>query len=315
MPEKPNYTEDTVAIFIEHYFVLLTWPFQHFSLELFSKKKERILGSDARLFLSSIKTFKPLYIQFKRPVGYSAWDKNGRPNNRSKIIQERRTLNLTIDPVVLAFNLRNKRPQHRDFQHNVLFRLLQLLRQYKTGDAAYVCPLFLDRTAYVQAIHWAGIEAWFSNRMGEGFWLDTHPLERLGRGAYKIHSLRSQIESFPIIKEHVVIRPHLSVKNAKHWYSFTDRGDEICFHSPEHISENELRLSFWLEELSKGLSEPTREHGFLDLTEANRVLPEFVSAIDPNFKIKNEGWAAWMEWGNFLEKNYQIMQYAILIKE
>lgn len=37
--------------------------------------------------------------------------------------------------------------------------------------------------------------------------------------------------------------------------------------------------------------------------------------MDVNFKIRNEGWAAWKEWDNFLDRNYQIMQYAILIRE
>jgi len=114
----------------------------HFSLELFSKKKERILGADERLSLSSIKAFKPLYMQFNRPVGYFAWDKNGRPNYRSKIIRERVSLGLVTDPKVLAFRLRDKRPQHRDLQHNVLFRLRQLLNQFKISDAVYVCPFF-----------------------------------------------------------------------------------------------------------------------------------------------------------------------------
>ena len=314
MPEQPNYTEDTVAIFIEHYLTLLSWPFPHFSLVLFSKRKERVLGADARLTLSSIKAFKPFYMQFKRPFGYFAWDRNGRRNYRAKIIQERSASGLAIEPVVLAFHLRDKRPQQRDLQHNVLFRLRQLLLRLNVGDAVYVCPLFLDRTAYSHAIHRAGLWLW------PWYWWHywrrlSPPWKWIEEKINDANSLKPLIEEIPVLDEHVVIPPHTRVKSSKHWYSFTDRGEDVCFHSPERLFEYGTRLSLWLEELSRGLVEPAREGGFLDLAESNRVLRELVGAMDVDFRMESEGWVAWMEWGDFLERNYQIMQYVLLIRE
>lgn len=44
-----NYTEDVVGFALESFITLLTFPRQRFSVEPFSRGKERWLGADARL--------------------------------------------------------------------------------------------------------------------------------------------------------------------------------------------------------------------------------------------------------------------------
>lgn len=73
MPIKANYSESMIAMLVEHYLTLLSWPFHHFSVVTFTGRKERILGADAKIY-PYIRAFKPLYVQFKRPVGYNAID-------------------------------------------------------------------------------------------------------------------------------------------------------------------------------------------------------------------------------------------------
>src|SRR3546814_10714838 len=85
-------------------------------------------------------------MQFKRPAAYPDF-------STSKIVTDRRKAGLTSTPHALYFPLRQKRETHQDFQHNVLLRLRQRLLNHGLGDAVYVCPLFLDRSAYRLNMH------------------------------------------------------------------------------------------------------------------------------------------------------------------
>ena len=155
-----EFTEDAVALAIQSFLTLLSFPSRRFTIQPFSRAKERWLGADARLEGSKIRGFRPFYMQFKRPSAY--------PDiSPSKMVSERKAMNLSIEPRSLFFSLLRKRPNHNDFQHNILHRLHRRLRGRNLGDAAYVCPLFLDRSAYSHHLHWAGIGMW------NPFWRDT----------------------------------------------------------------------------------------------------------------------------------------------
>jgi hypothetical protein len=144
-----NYTEEVVGFAIESFLTLLSFPRHRFSIEPFSRSKERWLGADARLY-GRIRGFRPFYMQFKRPTAY--------PNSSSaKVITDRKKLGLTTNPNALYFPLRHKQPAHKNFQHNILYRLRERLLKSGLGDAAYVCPLFLDRAAYRFNLHRSGL--------------------------------------------------------------------------------------------------------------------------------------------------------------
>ena len=97
--EKPNFTEDAVALALEMFLTTLTFPRQRFSIELFSHHEERKLGADALVQDVKIKGFKPFYMQFKRPEAYPG-------HSRAEIIQQRKGLRATTAPRALFFQLR-----------------------------------------------------------------------------------------------------------------------------------------------------------------------------------------------------------------
>ncbi len=233
---------------------------------------------------------------------------------------------------MLAFRLRDKRPHHRDFQHNILFRLRRLLHDFGCGDAVYVCPLFLDGVVYARAIHQAGLQSgalyWLilARRIWGKIWNRIPPPPLLPirirkrvltiyEAMYKTNSLKPLLEDMSLLQRHIVIPPHTTVTSAKHWYSFTKDGKDICFHSPERIFDESPTLARWLTDLSRGVFEPSREHGFLAPREANRVLRSLVEEVGIDLEITGEGLGAWAAWGNFLERMYGIVQYMIFVWE
>jgi hypothetical protein len=135
--KRPDYTEELVGFAIEAFLAVASFPRYRFSIEPFSKLKERQYGADGCL-TDKIQHFKPFYMQFKRPYAYPQ-------RSRSHVIKDRARLELTTSPISLFFELRKKKPNHTEYQHNILFKLREDLKSRNEGDAAYVCPLFLDR--------------------------------------------------------------------------------------------------------------------------------------------------------------------------
>ena len=87
---SPNYTEDTVGFALESFLSLLSFPRRKFSIEPFSRGNERWLGADARLE-GRVKSFKPFYMQFKRPFAYP-------DHSKAKIVKDRLALKLDASP-------------------------------------------------------------------------------------------------------------------------------------------------------------------------------------------------------------------------
>lgn len=223
-----DYTEELVGFAIEAFLTLVSFPFSQFSIEPLSKAKERLLGADVRL-RGRVKNFRPFYMQFKRPSAYPDY-------STSKIITGRKNRNLAISPTSLYFPLREKAANHTDYQQNVLFRLRNHLKNRNLGDAAYVCPLFLSRSSYRLHLHWAGLSRW------PRFWRH-HPWELedvlLDNGKGTI-----RFDRVPVLAEHVTIPPHDKVTSAKHNYSFTESGKDVCFHSPQSLPDGSVARNF-----------------------------------------------------------------------
>lgn len=295
-----DYPEDLVGIAIESFLTQLSFPRQRFSIEPFSRSRERWLGADARIY-SEVRGFRPFYMQFKKPAAYP-------DDSASKIIIDRRKGNLKTSPRALYFPLREKKPAHHDFQHNVLLRLRDRLTKRGLGDAAYVCPLFVDRSTYRYALGGAGLRRWF------GFWCDDPwdlaevLLEDAGRTI--------RFDRIPLLSEHVTVPPHVSVTTAKHRYSFTETGDELCFHSPESLPDGSTDLASFLSKVADGflgegekIAPQSSIEPLNDLIKAiygdGDSLPEF--AIDPEDPL-----GAWFAWGDHLRKEYAIEQYAFM---
>lgn len=293
-----NFTEDSVALAIEMYLSVFSFPNLRYSVVPFSKSKERWLGADARLF-DHVHGFLPFYMQFKRPSAYPDSSTAGVVKDRRKLIGP-----AAVTPHSLFFKLLDKQPKHSDYQHNVLYRLRQRVKLLG-GDAAYVCPLFVDRAAYVFNMHAAAM------RHGFAGW--RQPWDSFDPAIHG-SSWTLRFTDVPLLAEHVTIPPHAPVTNADHKYSFTELGEDVCFHSPQALPDGATRLSDWLYDIGR------RAAGGQDLINSRNAyqkMNEFVEGLDlpksdflgpPGYGVQE-----WMEMGDYLRREFQIEQYAFVV--
>lgn len=295
-----DYPEDLVGIAIESFLTQLSFPLRRFSVEPVSRSKERWLGADARLH-SAIRGFRPFYMQFKKPTAYPH-------DSTSKIITDRRKAGLGTCPRALYFQLREKKPGQTVFQHNVLLRLRNHLVNRGLGDAAYVCPLFVDRSAYRRDLYWSGLARW------PRFWhrspwdLEELLLEDGGRTI--------RFDRIPLLVEHVTVPPHVVVTTAKHKYSFNESGGELCFHSPEALPDGSADLARFLARVANGFLDEGEK---LSPRQSIEPLKELIEAVfgdgesRPEFDIDpNDPMGAWFAWGDHLRKHHAIEQFALM---
>lgn len=242
-------------------------------------------------------------MQFKRPSAYPDFSAAG-------FIKDRKRLKLQTTPRALYFDLREKQAHHWDFQHNILFRLRRRLCDRQLGDAAYVCPLFLERSAYRFHLHLSGLS------LRPLFWR-PYPwdLEEvlINNGGSKIH-----FDRIPVLAEHITVPPHDKVTSARHRYSFTETGKELCFHSPESLPEGAESLVSFLDSLSddflksrkKILPEQANEE-LLQLVDA--VMTDRPKAIQSIIEIdKDNPIGNWLAWGDYLRMQFEIHQFALV---
>lgn len=296
-----NYTEDVVGFALESFLTFVSFPRQRFSIEPFSRSKERWLGADARLH-KKILGFRPFYMQFKRPAAYPDF-------STSKIVIDRRKAGLITTPRSLYFSLRQKQRTHRDFQHNILFRLRERLLNRRLGDAAYVCPLFLDRSAYRHNLHLSGLARWGR------FW-HRHPWDidevMLAAGGRQI-----RFDRMPVFAEHISVPPHALVTSASHKYSFTERGTELCFHSPESLPEGSMSLATFLGKISANFLDGGEK---LSPDQSDQTLNGLITGIYEEQKTPGQTFfpegddpiGRWFSWGDHLSSEYGVEQFALV---
>ncbi|WP_177191653.1 hypothetical protein [Nitrosospira sp. Nsp14] len=297
-----DFTEDTVGFAIESFLSVLSFPRLRFSIKPFSRRQERWLGADARLD-GYLKSFKPFYMQFKRPSAY--------PDiSTAKVIADREKLRLPVSPHTLYFELRKKREQHYDYQHNVLYRLRKRLLSAGVGDAAYVCPLFLERSAYRFHVHMSGLMLW------PIFWRSS-PWE-LEEILISSTSGEIKFDQVPVLREHISIPPHSIVSDAKHSYSFTEGGSDLCFHSPLALPDVGTSLTSFLAKVAGTVQD---DHGFISINDAGRRLRELFAAEDnaengfllpESMRANDNGLEAWLYWGDYLRQEFGIEQFALV---
>ncbi len=297
-----DFSEETVGLALETFLSLLSFPRFRMSIEPFSRGKERWLGTDARM-RHEIEGFAPFYMQFKRPSAYPDY-------SRSKIIRDRKSLisHDAASPRALFFGLRDKRNNQPDYQHNVLFRWRQRLVNYSGSDAAYICPLFLERAAYRFHVHLAGIRRWGK------FWLQ-HPWDA-GDVLINAGGNRIAFERIPVLAEHVSIPPHALVTSSKHRYSFSEEGHDLCFHSPEELPDGARRFGDWLGDLSQAA---LTEKSLIYTESAGQILTELLTMDDEIFPYpveptkKEDGITQWLNFGEHMSKTYAIEQFAFVV--
>ncbi len=297
-----DYTEDVVGFALESFLAVMSFPRRRFSIEPFARAKERWLGADARLH-GEIRGFRPFYMQFKRPSAYPDF-------SSASVIKDRKALKLQASPHALYFDLRDKQAHHWDFQHNILFRLRRRLRGRRLGDAAYVCPLFLERSDYRFYLHRAGLSLW------PRFWR-RHPWELeeilLNNGGNTIH-----FDRIPVLAKHITVPPHDTVTSAKHRYSFTEAGTELCFHSPEAVPDGAANLAAFLTAVSEGFLDGGEK---IQPQQANEELRQLIDTTKADQSdglpiifetVGDDPIGNWRVWGDYLRLQYGIDQYALV---
>lgn len=294
-----NFTEDAVSLEIQTMLTLLSFPELGCSVEPFSRSQERTHGADARIFNENVRGFRPFYMQFKRPSAYPDF-------SAAKVIKGRKRLKLGFSPRSLFFPLRDKRPEHEDFQHNILYRLRQSLISDDVGDATYICPLFLDRSSYRFSVNNAG--RFLRHRLVPGFpWALEDVLVHLESGSVAF-------DRVPVLLEHVSIPPHDLVIGSKHSYSFDERGADVCFHSPMSIPDGGGNLAKFLLRIQRDFQ---KDDGKITADRAIKVLKDLVESVGlADFEAAELSDAnpigSWLIWGDFLQRNYGIEQYAFV---
>lgn len=298
-----DFTEDAVGLAIESLLTFLSFPRSRFTIEPFSRSKERWLGADARLDGRRISGFRPFYMQFKRPSAYPDF-------SNARVISDRKRLSLSVSPRSLFFPLRNKQPNHRFYQHNILFRLRQRLRKYNLGDAAYICPLFLERSAYRSHIHLAGLFLW------PRFW--RHAPWDFENVLVNHEEGSINFERIPILMEHISIPPHELVLNAKHSYSFNEYGSDLCFHSPTALPEGANTLAKFLKIIAQDflgergkLTPNTAFQQISNLLGIEDDGDESMQSITPELN-PDDPIGTWLFFGDALHRSFGIEQYAFI---
>ncbi len=297
---EASYTEEAVAIALSTFFAVASYPNRGLTIEPFSGGKERWLGADARIF-DHISGFKPFYMQFKKPSAYPDY-------STSRIIKNRKSLLLETSPNSLFFNLREKGKAHVNYQHNILYKLRNRLKKYTKSDAAYVCPLFLEHSAYLFHLHAAALR-----------W---SPFERYPWGNRRVtiegSGTKSTFADIPFLAEHVCIPPHTSVTTAKHSYSFTESGKDLCFHSPESISEGIVNFGVWFDSLTDDIFSSDY---LVNVQQSKDKLKRLITGDEQNDALPypdglleiEDGMVAWSEWGKYLREIYSIHQYFLVV--
>lgn len=289
----PDFTEDLVSCMVQMLLTIVRFPRAPFALVPLSKKQERYLGADVK-----IESITPLYLQFKRPFAY-------RDTSTAKFLKERKKLGLSNSPRVLYFELRNKQKGQTRYQHNILYKLRERLTRRGLGEALYVAPLFLSRTAYASSIHLSAILSW-----RPWYWFD---IDHFSRSDINIFGPSGSIrfQNIPILKEHITIPPHTLVSNHKHRYSYLERGNEACFHSPEAIENNNNLGEVIYNLLRFQNGEPTMEmidyEGSLDFLHELKESISIESAITEN--QVNGIFDQWANFGEILKQKYEIEQF------
>lgn len=297
---NPNFSEELVGIIIESYLTFISFPFMNFCIEPLSRKDEAKYGADARLIDRRASKIIPFYMQFKRPVGYLS-------KSTSKIIKDRKFLSLNNDPHALFFELRKKAKNATEYQHNVLFNL------NNKHPAAYVCPLFLKRKKYRNILYRFAVKNWWkcsrqiiSKKQQDIF------IQKTG-----IKKLIKSIHGVPQIPGHIAFIPHAKVTKHQHKYSFSVNGNDLCFHSPKRIEANLFSFPEFIEHVANVSNEKIITHD-----NANEKLNELIRNVEPDFQLPERGkiypekpFDRWLEWGEYLRKNYNIHQYMMVIRK
>ncbi|MCD0279379.1 hypothetical protein JWH04_10575 [Xanthomonas melonis] len=292
-----NYTEELVLALVTTQLTAMSFPALDVQIVPFSSNFENIFGADAKIPGSA--RIAPFYMQFKRP---------NRTSPTGQIFKDRDALKLSSPDDCLNFRLRRKADASipaRKLQHNVLYRMRQRLLKRNIGDAAYVCSLFLSSADYVAATHAHALACW-ANYGSTGPY--TNQAVVVNKTPFTFHGV-------PWLGGHVSIPPHATVKSASHAYSFDFTGGDVCFHSPS-VVEHTTDLRSWIQQTAERArsGDAPRVEESVELLAGLREAAELHARGEPAVAPRRDRGPAgeWMAFGDALQRDYDISQFAFL---
>ena len=185
---------------------------------------EQLTGADKNLNMVI-----PIYMQFKVSQGLKPLNSplkipffNLDPLQR--IRRFRKDLELSDNPS-LYFKLRDMANGATEFQHNILMKL------NSSGNSLgfYVSPLTLKKKEYSELLYASSDRFLY------------YPFIDRTTAVYQ-RGWMSYLGLVPFLRGHISIMPHEKVQTSNHYYSFSQTGSEIGWHSPQFF-DTASRLS------------------------------------------------------------------------
>jgi hypothetical protein len=241
----------------------------------------------------------PIYIQFKSSHGLhplrSVAIKPRRNESDLQDIRRFRANHGLADNPTMYFQLREKAAGATDFQHNILFAHHRPQRSY----AIYVAPLTLDLDVYYRQLC-------EGPRYLENPW-DWREGKMLTSWGPRVWASRYDFQ--PFLRKHISIPPHQRVNTHKHYYAFSESGDEVSWHSPEPVEGGPFRLSDFMtqrtrEVLTSDSSLPSPEDA---LSAAVEAISSVEGATDGIFQGET-AFDQLRNYGRWLHKSHGIRQ-------
>jgi hypothetical protein len=119
----------------------------------------------------------------------------------------------------------------------------------------------------------------------------------------------------PWLAGHVSIPPHATVASASHAYSFDYGGGDVCFHSPSRV-EGSGDLRAWITQTSERARSgdaPSIENSSELLANLREAAHLSAGGETSDAPARGRGSVEeWMAFGNALEEEYGISQFAFL---
>jgi hypothetical protein len=300
IPRKPAYqiestfAEPQIEKDISHYLGYIT-PIGQAPFLLWDGE-EAISGADAK-FDCAI----PIYMQFKVSHGLKSISSIPLSDrkNRSMLEEVRkfRFDNNLDDNPTLYFGLRKKAKNADEFQHNLLLKYAG----NPNFHAIYVAPLTLDRNFYENSLMNSA-----TRFLNFPFYYEEY---------ITIHQRQwaSHLGMVPFLRNFISIVPHERIDTELHYYSFSQNGTDIAWHSPQYLQEGPSRLSDTLSGIL--LNAFNNKESWVSLTNLVGTLNKIADVKDFNITGGNESESilrTLQNYGRLLNEQHKIKQVLLL---
>ncbi len=240
-----------------------------------------------------------IYMQFKKSTGLhsSLTVPISKSVHRSRMedIREYRALNRLEEDPSLFFQLRKKAKKAHHLQHNVL--LTHEVKGY--SRAFYVAPLELDKSKYYETL--------FNNDFrfhGNPIWFRPHT-------AIRERFMVRYLNCSPFLREHVAITPHERVQDHNHFYSYSQTGTDICWHSPQLVADGPSRLSDVISSIVDNAIS-TVEGSLTNLNELLESTLNISREVGLDLRRSSDPLETIKEYGKLVADKYRIRQFLLL---